>query len=52
MDFMKTHIQRVIALDPRTEPLETLINDPTKNTDHHYYSSWNITEKGIDNTTE
>ena len=52
MDFMRTHIQRVIALDPRTEPLETLINDPTKNTDNHYYSSWNITEKGVDTNAE
>ena len=31
MDFMKTHIQRIVALDPRAEPQETLINDPTKN---------------------
>ena len=31
MDFMRTHIQRIVALDPRAEPLETPINDPTKN---------------------
>jgi hypothetical protein len=31
MDFMRTHIQRIVALDPRTEPLETRIDDPTKN---------------------
>jgi len=31
MDFMRTHIQRIVALDPRNEPLETPINDPTKN---------------------
>ena len=30
-DFMRTHIQRIVALDPRNEPLETPINDPTKN---------------------
>ena len=30
MDFMRTHIQRIVALDPRTEPLETPIDDPVK----------------------
>ena len=30
-DFMRTHIQRIVALDPRNEPKETPINDPTKN---------------------
>jgi len=49
--FVKTHIQRVVAIAPRTEALETLINDPTKNTEG-YYGGWNITERGIDNTTE
>ena len=48
MDFMKTNIQRIIAIAPRHEPLETPIEDPTKNTDHHYYSSWNIKERGVD----
>ena len=28
---MRTHIQRIVALDPRNEALETPINDPTKN---------------------
>ena len=31
MDFIRTHMQRIVALDPRAEPLETPINDPTKN---------------------
>ena len=48
MSFMNNNITRVVALAPRNEPLETPINDPTKNTDNHYYSSWNITEKGVD----
>ena len=30
MDFMRAHIQRIVALAPRTEPLETPIDDPTK----------------------
>ena len=57
MDFMRTHIQRIIALDPRTEPLETPINDPKKvkhqsryNTDY-YYTTTEIKER-VDNTTE
>lgn len=49
MSFMRTHIQRIVALDPRPEPLETPINDPVK-TDNYY--SWNITERGVDNTAE
>ncbi len=49
MDFMRTHIQRIVALDPRTEPLETPINDPIKS---EGYYGWKITERGIDNTTE
>ena len=50
MDFMRTHIQRIVALDPRAEPLEKPINDPEK-TEHGYYR-WNITERGIDTSTE
>ena len=51
MDFMKTHIQRIVALDPRTKPLETPIEDPTKekvttNWGHTYY---NHTINKIDN---
>ena len=49
MDFMRTHIQRIVALDPRNEPLETPINDPVK-TDNYY--GWKITERGVDNTAE
>ena len=51
-DFANANIDRIVALAPRTEPLETPINDPTKNTDNHYYSSWNITERGVDTNTE
>ena len=47
-DFIKTHIQRILALEPRNEPLETPIEDPKKE-DRSYYGRWNITEKGVDN---
>ncbi len=48
MDFMRANINRIVAIAPRHTPLETPIEDPTKNTDHHYYSSWNIKERGVD----
>jgi hypothetical protein len=43
--FINTHIEAIVAIAPRREPLETPIKDPTKNTDNHYYSSWNIEKK-------
>ena len=49
-DFIRTHIQRIIALDPRTEPLETPINDPEKS--DTYYRGWKITERGVDTSSE
>jgi len=51
MDFIKKNITRVIALAPRNEPLETPINDPTKNTES-YYGGWDITERGVDTIAE
>ena len=57
-DFMRTHIQRIVALDPRNEPLETPIKDPKKveHTSNYTYSdgtrhSWTTTEieeRGVD----
>ena len=43
-NFIKTHLQRIVALDPRNKALETPINDPVKD-DKSYYGRWNITEK-------
>ena len=53
-DFANKNAQRIIALDPRTEPLETRIEDPTKekvttNWGHTYY---NHTIKKIDTSME
>ena len=50
--FANIHAERIVALAPRNEPLEIPIEDPTKNTDNHYYSSWNIKEKGVDTSME
>ena len=52
MDFMRTHIQRIVALDPRHTPLETPIEDPVK-TKHetgygHTYYNTTIKEREID----
>ena len=48
--FANTHIERIVALAPRNEPLETPIEDPTKS--ESYYGGWNITERGVDTQTE
>ena len=55
-DFANANIERIVALAPRNEPLETPIDDPTKikhttSWGHTYYDH-TIKEKGIDNTTE
>jgi len=48
-NFIKTHLQRIVALDPRNEALETPINDPIK-TENYY--GLKITERGVDTITE
>ena len=51
-DFWNTYAQRVVALAPRHEPLETPIDDPTKEkitTDWgHTYYNHTINLKGVD----
>tara|TARA_R100000655_G_scaffold11725_1_gene26974 strand:+ start:161 stop:373 length:213 start_codon:yes stop_codon:yes gene_type:complete len=49
MEFVNHNIQGMIAIAPRREALETPIKDPTKNTDNHYYNSWTIEKKAVDN---
>ena len=47
-DFAHTHIREIVAIAPRTEPLETPIEDPKKttHTGEGYYGnySWTTTE--------
>ena len=55
-DFWNTHAQRVIAIAPRTEALETPIDDPIKekvttNWGNTYYNH-SIKERGVDTSTE
>ena len=54
-DFANANIERIVALAPRTEPLETPIDDPKKVTHDnggypHTYTE--ITERGVDTQSE
>ena len=57
-NYIRTHLQRIVALDPRTEPLETPIQDPVREKhtsnysfgEHSYYTT-TIKEK-VDNNPE
>ena len=42
MEFVNKHSREMIALEPRTEPLETPIQDPTKETTSYGWNNWNI----------
>ena len=52
MDFIKTHMQRVVALDPRHEALETPIDDPVRERSEYGYINTTIKERGVDTSTE
>ena len=41
INFIAKHIDRVIAIQPRREALETKIKDPVKDTES-YWNSWKI----------
>ena len=51
MNFMRDNINRIVAIAPRHEPLETPIEDPKK-TDRAYYGQWEIKERGVDTSME
>ncbi len=48
MDFMRAHVQRIVALDPRNEPLETPIDDPVRERSEYGYINTTINERGVD----
>ena len=58
MDFMRANINRIVAIAPRHEPLETPIEDPKKVTHQSDYNpsySWTSTEikeRGVDTQAE
>ncbi len=52
MDFIRTHLQSIVAVAPRREPLETPIKDPVKKkheNSYYNYNTWTIEKKGVDN---
>jgi len=51
-DYIRTHIQRIVALDPRTEPLETRIEDPEKKTYQSSYGDYSYTRTTIKEVDE
>jgi len=50
-EFANTHMERIVAIAPRNEPLETPINEPQKDSEG-YYNRWVITERGVDTQAE
>ena len=48
LNFINKHIDRILAIEPRREPLETPIKDPVKDTSR-YYNISNIEKKVVDN---
>ena len=42
-DFANTYAQQIIKIAPRTEPLETLIEDPKKETESHRWGTFTRT---------
>ena len=44
MDYIRTHLQSIIAIAPRREALETPIKDPVKDKDR-YWNRWTIEKK-------
>jgi hypothetical protein len=44
MEYIRTHLQSIIAIAPRREPLETPIKDPVKD-NKSYYSQWTIEKR-------
>ena len=55
MDFMRSNIQRVVAIAPRHEPLETPIEIETFTRTDYFgkpYTDKTIKERGVDTQTE
>ena len=49
LNFVNKHIDSIIAIEPRREPLETPIKDPVKETTQYGWNNWTIEKKGVDN---
>ena len=42
-EFANKYVEQIIRIAPRTEPLETPIEDPKKETEHHRWGSYTRT---------
>ena len=42
-EFANKHVQQIIRIAPRTEPLETRIEDPKKETEHGHWGTYTRT---------
>ena len=49
LNFINKHIDSIIAIEPRREPLETPIKDPYKKNPESRWPQWTIEKKGVDN---
>ena len=52
MEFVNKHHREMIALEPRFEPLETPIKDPTKEHHSNSWHSWTNTKIEVDETRQ
>ena len=51
-NFANKYIDQVLAIAPRTECLETPINDPKKTTHNNGYYNWNDWDITVDETRQ
>ena len=50
-DYIRTHLQSIVAIAPRREALETKIKDPIKETHSNDYHTWTNTRiERVDNS--
>ena len=52
MDFIREHLQSLIAIAPRTEALETPILDPERTKHNNGYYNWYDTKITVDETRQ
>ena len=51
-DFAKEYMAELLAIAPRTEALETPINDPKKTTHNNGYYNWNDWDITVDESRQ
>ena len=51
-EFANTHVEQIIRIAPRIEPLETRIEDPVREKSEYGYYYNRIKERGVDKSME